>query len=82
MGLSLVRCFRSTASALVFALALSGCETFDSQQRNFYDRQVTIAGVGTMINSDAFEEIDLVRLLDPDNKANYSRPRKNQTNSK
>ncbi len=52
------------AIILLNALALSAC----SLGRSFYDRPANIFGVGSMIKPVPFEQINLVHVLDPQNK--------------
>lgn len=56
---------------LATTVFLGGCE-FMQIPRELVDREASHTGAGTLIKPETFEPIDLVRLLDPDLRGNYT----------
>lgn len=56
---------------LATTVFLGGCE-FLQIPRELVDREASHTGAGTLIEPETFEPIDLVRLLDPDLKGDYT----------
>lgn len=59
------RRFVMASAALAMGVGLSACENPNWTTYNPLDKRVTVAGANPLVDSDKFEPIDLVSLLDP-----------------